>query len=176
MHRLAKPPYLRGFSSLARRAVHRIAFPVVSGVVDYDMWAIPRRSSSTPRIFAALLTWVSPSLISLSTPGSPGRRSTSPHPTRCPGIPVCRTGGAPDVLRATSPRDATSRAGIHHSWPMSPHPLDCPSGNLRSSFLRQQSTELCHFGVDPLNAVVAGYADAVVAVQDEVKAPYLVEA
>src|SRR3712207_2343225 len=36
--------------------------------------------------------------------------------------------------------------------------------------------ELRHISVDPLNTVVAGYRDTVVAVQDEVEAPYLVEA
>jgi hypothetical protein len=65
---------------------------------------------------------------------------------------------------------------IHHSWPMRPPPLDYPSGNLRSSFLRQQGTERRHFGVDPLDAVVAGYRDAGVAIENEVGTADLVEA
>src|SRR3712207_9361088 len=42
--------------------------------------------------------------------------------------------------------------------------------------LTAAGAKLRHFGVYPLNTVVAGYRDTVVAVQDEVEAPHLVEA
>src|SRR5919107_5419533 len=45
-----------------------------------------------------------------------------------------------------------------------------------SACLRRPGAKLRHFGVDPLTAVVAGYRETVVAIQDEVEAPYLVEA
>src|SRR5918999_195042 len=38
------------------------------------------------------------------------------------------------------------------------------------------TAELRHMSVDPPDAVIGGYRDAVVAIQDEVEAPYLVEA
>ena len=42
--------------------------------------------------------------------------------------------------------------------------------------LQPGGAELRHIGVDPLHAVVTGHRNTVMAIQDKVEAPYLIEA